>query len=364
MIKITKPTLLIDKEKALTNLDNMFAKVKQKPLMFRPHFKTHQSAEIGRWFKEKGITQITVSSVEMAEYFAQHGFQDITIAFPCNILEIDSINQLASRIELGLLVESEEVIQYLNRNLKFPVNIWIKIDTGLRRTGIEPKNVDFVLRVLQSIIHSKNMRIRGLLTHCGHTYQAKNQQEIIEIYHKSMGELLKLQDYLSNQGHHTKISIGDTPSCSLIDHFKRVDEIRPGNFIFYDLMQSNLGVCSENEIAVAVACPVVAKHEDRLEIVIYGGAVHLSKELIIDYRGNKCFGKVAELSENGWTQTLPETYVRALSQEHGIVKTPTSIFNRIKIGDVLVILPVHSCLTVNLMRTYHEFNGKKYSVLG
>lgn len=35
---------------------------------FRPHFKTHQSLEIGSGFKETGIKKITVSSFTMAYY--------------------------------------------------------------------------------------------------------------------------------------------------------------------------------------------------------------------------------------------------------------------------------------------------------
>ena len=36
-------------------------------LSFRPHFKTHQSAEIGSWFRDFGVTRITVSSRESAD---------------------------------------------------------------------------------------------------------------------------------------------------------------------------------------------------------------------------------------------------------------------------------------------------------
>jgi D-serine deaminase-like pyridoxal phosphate-dependent protein len=63
-------------------------------LAFRPHFKTHQSLELGNWFKDYGVTQITVSSLEMAEYFATQ-WNDITVAFPVNVLEINRINSLA-----------------------------------------------------------------------------------------------------------------------------------------------------------------------------------------------------------------------------------------------------------------------------
>ena len=49
---------------------------------FRPHFKTHRSREVGRWFRDFGVAAITVSSVDMAQYFSNDGWDDITIAFP------------------------------------------------------------------------------------------------------------------------------------------------------------------------------------------------------------------------------------------------------------------------------------------
>ena len=48
----------------------MAAKARSAHVRFRPHFKTHQSLEIGRWFREFGVDAITVSSVGMAAFFA------------------------------------------------------------------------------------------------------------------------------------------------------------------------------------------------------------------------------------------------------------------------------------------------------
>ena len=167
-----------------------------------------------------------------------------------------------------------------------------------------------------------------------------------------------------------ELSIGDTPSCSVVKNFSDVDEIRPGNFVFYDIMQLNIGSCSEEDIAVAVACPVVAKHQDRCEIFIYGGAVHLSKEYITKSISEddeiKIYGYIVqpvlshneELEQHGWGAIVDNTYVSRLSQEHGIVKTDDTFFNQVHIGDVLIVLPVHSCLTANLLRKYLTLDGK------
>ena len=91
MTEIIRPTLVIDKEVCLRNIENMVKKAADHKLRFRPHFKTHQAAKIGEWFKLFGVDAITVSSVRMAEYFASNGWKDITLAFPVNLLEIEKI---------------------------------------------------------------------------------------------------------------------------------------------------------------------------------------------------------------------------------------------------------------------------------
>ena len=135
-LNIEKPTLLLDVKRTKANISKMADKATQSGVIFRPHFKTHQSAEIGRWFREARVDHITVSSMDMAWYFAESGWSDITVAFSVNPREIGRINHLASRIRLGLLVESAEMVQLLSKELKRPVDVWIKIDVGYRRTGL------------------------------------------------------------------------------------------------------------------------------------------------------------------------------------------------------------------------------------
>ncbi|MFV0375749.1 MAG: hypothetical protein ACK5JD_00445 [Mangrovibacterium sp.] len=63
---IIRPTLLLDKAVCLRNIARMAERAKAKNLKFRPHFKTHQSAVIGTWYRQFGVSSITVSSVQMA----------------------------------------------------------------------------------------------------------------------------------------------------------------------------------------------------------------------------------------------------------------------------------------------------------
>jgi D-serine deaminase-like pyridoxal phosphate-dependent protein len=358
--KLNRPIILLNQKTVLNNIEKMVTKANKSNIKIRPHFKTHQSAQIGEWFKDFGIDSITVSSVAMAEYFANNGWKDISIAFPVNIREMNNINKLAKKVQLHLLVESSETINYLNKRLNNPVHVWIKIDAGYHRTGVLWNKRKTLFELVSEIQNCNQMKFKGLLSHSGNTYNANSRQKILQIYEETVSRLKKAQNNLLNAGFQkTEISIGDTPSCSLAKDFSAVNEIRPGNFIFYDVTQLNLGVCSEKQVAVGVACPVVAKHKDRKEIVIYGGAVHLSKEFFTDKTGIKIFGLVAQLTKDGWSQTLKKSYVAGLSQEHGKIKTTNKYLNQINVGDILIVLPVHSCLTVNLLKKYITLAGEE-----
>ena len=156
----------------------------------------------------------------------------------------------------------------------------------------------------------------------------------------------------------TILSTGDTPSCSLIGDFSGFDEIRPGNFVFFDLMQYFLGSCNFDEIALIVACPVVEKNLRRKEIIIYGGGVHLSKDHIKANNGETIYGKAVLLNGNGWSAVSKNDFVRTISQEHGIIISSDELFRSVNIGDLIGIVPVHSCMTADLLRQYHTLEGK------
>jgi D-serine deaminase-like pyridoxal phosphate-dependent protein len=358
--RIERPTLLLDTVRARRNIARMADKARRSGVRFRPHFKTHQSAQIGAWFREYGVEAITVSSVEMAEFFADHGWDDITIAFPLNWRQIERIDRLTRRVRLHLLVASAQSAGFLRRNLEHPANVWIEIDTGYGRTGLAWEDIGGITGLAGEIAQAPQLTLRGLLTHAGHTYYAHSVTEIEAIYYDTAHKMGHARQALRDAGHATvDISVGDTPGCSVVQDLSGPDEIRPGNFVLNDVMQWRLGSCREEDIAVAVACPIVAKHPERGELIIYGGAVHLSKDHLVDESGSAVYGLVAPLTDSGWGKAPGGSFVSGLSQEHGTVKAGAVLLDRVEIGDCVAILPVHACLTVNLMGRYVTLAGEE-----
>ncbi|HBE43619.1 MAG TPA: alanine racemase [Bacteroidales bacterium] len=360
---ITVPALLLNEQICRRNIRNMAEKVKRNNVTLRPHFKTHQSHETGRWFREEGTQKITVSSFRMAQYFAEDGWNDILVAFPVNILEIDTINQLAKEIKLSLLVESADVVRFLQEHLESAVDVYIKVDAGLHRTGVSWDDHKTFNEILRSLENSSLTSFRGFLTHSGHSYRARSMNESASVHNESITRMISLKNKFLPEYPDLIISVGDTPTCSIMDDFSMVDEIRPGNYVFYDVTQSIIGSCTPDQIAVAMACPVVATHKERNEIVIYGGSVHFAKDSIVDTNGITIYGKVVRNSGNGWGEIIEGSYLKKLSQEHGIVYLPDEAINDYSPGDIIKILPVHSCTTANLMKGYLTVDGRKINMM-
>lgn len=358
MLTLTKPTLVLDEGRARRNIAAMAARAEGLGLRFRPHFKTHQSRHVGRIFREFGVEAITVSSVDMAAYFAEDGWRDILVAFPLNIREAAEIGRLALRVRLGVLAEAPDSLAALARRVEAPLDVWIKIDVGANRAGAGWDDRALLARTAREALRHPGFRLRGLLTHNGRTYGARTPGALARLHADAMRKMVRARDGLAAAGFPgLEISVGDTPACVRRTDFGGADEIRPGNFVLFDVLQLELGTCRESEIAAAVACPVVSTHPARNEAVIYGGAIHLSKEDVLVRRAGRIYGRVCRPRGNGWGPVLADTAVAAVSQEHGVVRTTARELKKIKAGDILFVLPIHSCLTVNLWDRYVRLDG-------
>ena len=349
--RLEKPVLIVDPEKARRNIDGMAARAAASGVAFRPHAKTHQCAAVAAWYRPFGIERIAVSSLDMAGYFQAAGWADILIAVPVNVHQIPAIDDLAGLCSLHVLVESETAAAALAGKIRRPLGVWIEIDAGYHRTGLPVEQPEPVAAVARVLGRNSFLRLNGLLVHDGHTYGASGREQVGLIFEGTLAAMGKVFDHLAGQGFQgLRFSYGDTPSCSLKDSFPApITEIRPGNFIFYDLTQAGIGACRISDIAAAVACPVISVHPERGEAVLYGGGVHLSKESVRDEEGRACYGCIARLRQDqtGWTDALPGVSVVSLSQEQGIVRGPADFIGSLALGDTLVVLPVHACLTAN-----------------
>jgi D-serine deaminase-like pyridoxal phosphate-dependent protein len=103
---------------------------------------------------------------------------------------------------------------------------------------------------------------------------------------------------------------------------------------------------------------VVDIQHSRKEILIHGGGVHLAKDVLVQADGSKNFGEIVLLHDQGWTIPKHYSYVKSISQEHGIIQASEELLASVQVGDLLGILPVHSCMTADCMGFYLGLDGK------
>lgn len=355
---LEKPRLTLDLDIATRNITRIASKFKTHGVAYRPHFKTHQSAAVGEVFKSLGVAAITVSSLDMAAYFAEHGWEDITLAVPINLGQVDAFAQLAKRITLHGLVDCVESAAALNDALQVKCPVWVKVDVGYGRVGVHWDNEQGVLNLVNWINAADHLSFKGLLTHSGHTYACRGRDEVVACFEEGRQRMLNLKQMLKQDGVDALVSMGDTPSASLADNFEGVDEMRPGNCVFYDLVQQQVGSCHVEDIAVATACPVIGKYKQDLKVVVYGGSVHLSKDAF-HLDGQRLFGQLALPDQTGWSPVpLADAQVVSCCQEVSTIKVCQAIFDQIKLGQTVYILPAHSCLAAEVYPRYVTTTGQ------
>lgn len=347
--EIPTPSLLLDLEVLERNLTRMAERAAALGVVLRPHVKTHKCLEVARRQRDLGAEGITVSTLQEARDFADGGFTDITWAFPVILSRREEIRELAERVTLRLVVDSEEAVRALE-NLGLPLHVWLKVDCGYHRAGVDPES-PASLELARRLAGSFSLRFDGLLTHSGHAYHGKTRDEIVTIAEQERQVMARFADRLRDAGIAVPgVSVGSTPAMSVVERLAGVTEARPGNYAFHDFMQVGLGSCGVRDCAATVLASVVSARSGDPRCVVDAGALALSKDRGLDWTEPPTLGEVFADYEAGLLS--PIARLTSLSQEHGILSKRRPVGTRVR------ILPNHSCLTAACFDEYVVVRGE------
>lgn len=334
---ITTPALILDRDKLDRNIAAMSRRARSLGVSLRPHVKTHKSPEIAGLQQTAGCQGLTVSTLHEARVFAQHGFDDLTWAYPVILDRLAEARELCEVATLRLVVDSEAAIARLEA-FAYPFHVWLKVDCGYHRAGVDPTS-SFASTLAQRLSESPRLAFDGLLTHSGQAYKARSVSELRRIAEEERRIMVGLAERLQAAGVAVPaLSVGSTPAVSAAEQLEGVDEIRPGNYVFFDLMQSELGACSVGDCALSVLSSVISSQPGASHSVIDAGALALSKDTGLERRQPSTMGEVFADYEQG--RLHPSLRVTSVSQEHGILSDPRPVGTQVR------ILPNHACLTV------------------
>ncbi len=338
---LATPSLLLDVERARRNARRIGDRVRAMGAHLRPHVKTHKCVEVARLQTEGFDGRITVSTLAEAEAFADHGFADVTYAVPIDPGKFDRAIELSRRCErLSLVTDDPAIPAALDAaagRSGVALDVFVKIDCGYHRCGVEPDAPEAV-EIPRRLLDARSLRFAGILTHAGHSYHAGSRDEVLEIARHERDLMTAHAARLRAGGVDVPtVSIGSTPTITAVDHLDGVDEVRPGNYIFFDEFQASIGSCEPSDCAISVLAAVVHRDRSRRRVVVDAGALALSK----DTGAGTGYGRVVTVDGED-----TGCRVSSLSQEHGEISVPDDdAFDRLTVGARVRVVANHSCLT-------------------
>lgn len=342
--ELPTPALVVDLDRLERNIERMADKARQLGVRLRPHVKTHKCLEIGRMQLDAGASGITVSTIDEARAFADGGFDDITWAFPVIPSRVGEAAELASRVRLGVVVDSHEAVACLAAT-GFPFETWLKVDCGYHRVGVPPEGSE--IEQIAIAIGDAGLRFAGLLSHSGNAYDATSEEGRAAVAESERATLVRAAARLADAGVAVaELSVGSTPGMTAARSLEGVTEARPGNYAYFDRMQMALGSCTVHDCAVSVVSTVVSTSADHS--ICDAGALVLSQDA---GPGDGRMGQVWSDYDDGHLDA--RLSLVALSQEHGKLSCAAPVGTRLR------ILPNHSCLTAACFGTVYAARGNE-----
>jgi len=345
------PCVLIDVDRVARNIERMQSAAASRGLRLRPHAKTHKSIAIGRQQITAGAVGICCAKLGEAERFADAGFDDIRLPYPLNPVIADRVLALAQQIRLSFIVDDLEVARAWSRALQplgadRAVGILVKVDVGFHRCGIDPDRVD-AADTIARIAELPGLRFLGLLSHAGHAYGAASESETAAIAAAEARLLLDLAAHANRLGAVVEeVSVGATPTARFSLQQEGITEIRPGNYVYYDRTQVGLGAADWRDCALTVLARVVSTPADDRAILDCGSKT-LTNDLARGFGATPGYGIVFDgLDAREPDESLT---IERLSEEHANVRTRGDDTPRLRTGDVVRVLPNHSCVVSNLV---------------
>lgn len=347
------PAVLIDRSRALENIERMQAAAARRGIRLRPHAKTHKSPLVAQWQLERGAVGICCAKIGEAEVFADAGVEDIRLPYPLNPANAARVAALARRVRLSFIVDHPRVAREWSQALSpagVTVDVLVKVDVGFHRCGIDPEPATAVPFIVE-VAALPGLRFRGLLSHAGQAYHAASEDHLREMAATEARLLRQLADAVGQAGIEVhEVSAGATPTARFSLAEDGLTEYRAGNYVYYDRTQVGLGAASLADCALTVLARVVSKPAPN-RLILDAGSKTLSSDGARGFTPEQGYGVVfaPDGAVGGREKGLDaDLTIERLSEEHAVVSSASGA-TRLEPGDLVRILPNHACVVSNLV---------------
>lgn len=336
--EIDTPALIVDLDVLDTNMARTQRLAERHGVGLRPHVKTHKSPWIARRQIAAGAVGVTTAKLAEAEAMVAGGIEDVLIAFPLvgevKLRRLERLVHDAHRVSVSLddLVVAEG-LDRVGRRLGQQLPVYLEIDTGLGRVGVEPGEA--ALRLAQGVARMPGLAVAGVMTHGGHVGAAQTLEELGTMSRAEAEALVATAEVLRRNGIDVAtVSPGSTLAAPYEAATSGVTEIRPGTYVFNDAntiarWSATLEDCAAYVLATVVSRPVPGR-------------------AVVD-AGTKSFGadaRVDGVQSPGLVRGRDGVRLVRASEEHGVLEVDPD--SSLAIGDRIAIVMNHVCPVVNL----------------
>ena len=354
------PAMVLDKGKLRANCERLKRRCQALGVRLRPHMKTLKSIDAARMAIDPSHGGIAVATLNEAEYFAQQGFIDIQYAVCITADKLPRAARiLASAPRFSFFLDSLETargVADFARNRGVAFRVWLEIDSGEHRTGIDPD--DPALLETARVLVDSPARIEGVATHAGHAYRAASPEELRDVAEQERLAIVRAAERLRTAGISAEgVSAGSTPTAMHLLEGKGMTELRAGVYMAGDLFQVAVGSLALDQVAATVLATVISHNQKRNQVVIDAGGLALSKDRSTaagpgpDMRYGLVLDALGRPLASGLT-------VADVHQEHGQIRSDTRLpFERLPIGSRVRIMPNHVCMTAAMYDNYLIVDG-------
>ncbi len=329
--EVTSPALLIYPARVEENIRRMIA-IAGGAERLRPHMKTHKLAEIIRLQLALGITKFKCSTVAECEMVAGCGAPDVLLAYPPVGPNIDRLLELVKYFPgtaFSTLADDTVALRALAgkfADAKLTLEVFLDIDCGMHRTGIEPGSA--AIELYRLIASLPGVKPGGLHVYDGHIHdhELATRTAVCEAAYAPANAL---RQQLLQALPVPRVIAGGTPTFPI--HARRSDvECSPGTCVLWDAGYGTKVPDLDFLPAALLLTRVVSKP---------GG-----QRLCLD------LGHKAVAAENPHPRVifpdLPDAKAVTHSEEHLVIETARA--HEFAVGDCVYGIPWHICPTVAL----------------
>jgi D-serine deaminase-like pyridoxal phosphate-dependent protein len=234
---VDTPALLVELDALERNIARMAEFAKRQGVRLRPHGKTHKCAAVARAQIQSGAVGVCCQKVSEAEAFVAGGVEDVLVSNEIvSPAKLRRLAALTAKAQIGVCVDHPlglEALIAAAPEAARPIDVYIELDVGGGRCGIEP--VEDGLRLLDLITATRNLSLAGIQAYQGSAQHLRKPAQRKAAIEAAMVRVLALREALTKRGAGKLIVTGaGTGTFYLEAASGAYDEIQPGSYVFMD----------------------------------------------------------------------------------------------------------------------------------